>query len=101
MSFVVFLGEEHKEVKLANKPPTIILVAGLQGSGKTTFCGKLANYFKSKGLAPMLAAADVYRPAAVDQLKTLAESVGVPVHSVIEDGKGCSGCCACGERSCI
>ena len=84
---VVFLGEEHEEVKLANKPPTIILVAGLQGSGKTTFCGKLAAYFKSKGLAPMLAAADVYRPAAVDQLKTLAESVDVPVHAVVEDGK--------------
>ncbi|MBX2822554.1 MAG: signal recognition particle protein [Rhodothermaceae bacterium] len=84
---VAFLGEEHTEVQLSPKPPTIILVAGLQGSGKTTFCGKLAAYFKSKGLAPMLAAADVYRPAAVDQLKTLAEQVGVPVHAVLEDGK--------------
>ena len=45
---VVFLGEEHAEVELASKPPTIILVAGLQGSGKTTFCGKLATYYKSK-----------------------------------------------------
>ena len=83
---VVFLGEEHAEVQLSPKPPTIILVAGLQGSGKTTFCGKLAAYYKGKGLAPMLAAADVYRPAAVDQLKTLAEQVEVPVHAVIEDG---------------
>ncbi len=83
---VHFLGEEQVDVQMAPKPPTIILVAGLQGSGKTTFCGKLALFFKGKGLAPMLAAADVYRPAAVDQLKTLASSIDVPVHAVVEDG---------------
>ncbi len=84
---VSFLGDEHVEVNMAPKPPTVILIAGLQGSGKTTFCGKLAAYFKARGLAPMLAAADVYRPAAVDQLKTLSTQVDVPVHAVIEDGK--------------
>ncbi len=83
---VHFLGEEQVDVQMASKPPTIILVAGLQGSGKTTFCGKLALFFKSKGLSPMLAAADVYRPAAVDQLKTLAASIEVPVHAVVENG---------------
>lgn len=83
---VHFLGTEQVDVQMNTAPPTIILVAGLQGSGKTTFCGKLASYFKGKGLAPMVAAADVYRPAAVDQLKTLAESIDVPVYSVIENG---------------
>ena len=82
-----FLGETHEEIQMSPKPPTIILVAGLQGSGKTTFCAKLASFFKNKGLAPMLAAADVYRPAAVDQLKLLASSIDIPVHSVIEDGE--------------
>lgn len=83
---VHFLGDEHVGIEMAQRPPTIILVAGLQGSGKTTFCGKLANYYKGKGRAPMLAAADVYRPAAVEQLKTLAESIKVPVYSIEEDG---------------
>lgn len=83
---VYLLGETNVEIELAPQPPTIILVAGLQGSGKTTFCGKLARYFKQKGRAPMLAAADVYRPAAVDQLRVLAEEVGVPIYSVEEDG---------------
>ncbi|ARA91723.1 MAG: signal recognition particle protein [Bacteroidetes bacterium] len=84
---VHFLGETHHGIELAPVPPTIILVAGLQGSGKTTFCGKLARYYKRKGRAPMLAAADVYRPAAVDQLKKLAESIGVPVYALEEDGQ--------------
>jgi len=84
---VHFLGDEQVDIEPAPIPPTVILVAGLQGSGKTTFCGKLAHHFKSKGRAPMLAAADVYRPAAVDQLRTLADQVGVPVHSILEDGE--------------
>lgn len=84
---VELLGSKEVEITLSSKPPTIILVAGLQGSGKTTFCGKLANYFKSKGRSPMLAAADVYRPAAVDQLKTLAASIDVPVYAIEEEGK--------------
>jgi signal recognition particle subunit SRP54 len=84
---VHFLGGEKVDVQLSQKPPTIILVAGLQGSGKTTFCGKLALHYKSKGRAPMVAAADVYRPAAVDQLKKLASSINVPVFSIEQDGR--------------
>jgi signal recognition particle subunit SRP54 len=61
--------------------PAIILIAGLQGSGKTTFSGKLAHYLKTKkGLSPMLVAADIYRPAAMEQLRILGEQIGVDVH---------------------
>lgn len=61
--------------------PAVILVAGLQGSGKTTFSGKLANYLKTKkGLSPLLVAADIYRPAAMEQLRVLGEQIGVEVH---------------------
>jgi signal recognition particle subunit SRP54 len=81
---VHFLGGQQVEVNRAANPPTVILVAGLQGSGKTTFCGKLALFFKGQGRAPMLAAADVYRPAAVDQLRMLADSIRVPVYSLQE-----------------
>ncbi len=84
---VYFLGEEQVDIKRAQTPPTIILVAGLQGSGKTTFCGKLAQFFKSQGRAPLLAAADVYRPAAVDQLKSLASSIKTPVYAIEENGQ--------------
>jgi signal recognition particle subunit SRP54 len=67
--------------------PAVILIAGLQGSGKTTFSGKLANYLKTKkSLSPMLVAADIYRPAAMEQLKILAEQINVDVH-VEEDNK--------------
>mgnify|MGYP000079923210 FL=1 len=84
---VRLLGAEQVEVKLSPQPPTIILVAGLQGSGKTTFCAKLAFYFKKKGRAPLLAAADVYRPAAIEQLKTLAAAIPVPVYALEEEGR--------------
>src|SRR6187431_1912989 len=61
--------------------PAVILIAGLQGSGKTTFSGKLAHYLKTKkGLSPMLVAADIYRPAAMEQLRILGEQIGVDVH---------------------
>ncbi len=76
------LGEEREEIAFSNVPPTVILIAGLQGSGKTTFSAKLAKWLKSQGKNPMLAAADVYRPAAVNQLKTLAEQIEVPVYSI-------------------
>ena len=81
------LGGEHEEIEMAQTPPTVVLVAGLQGSGKTTFCAKLARHFRKEGHAPLLAASDVYRPAAVDQLKTLADQVNVPVYSIEEDGE--------------
>ncbi|MDI3318214.1 signal recognition particle protein [Pinibacter soli] len=75
------------EVELnAKGNPAIILIAGLQGSGKTTFSGKLANYLKSKkGFSPMLVAADIYRPAAIDQLKVLGGQIGVDVYSEPEN----------------
>ncbi len=83
-NLVEMLGKERVDITFAQTPPTVILIAGLQGSGKTTFTGKLAKYLKSQGKSPMLAAADVYRPAAVEQLKTLAEQVDVPVYSIEE-----------------
>ena len=65
--------------------PTVILIAGLNGAGKTTFTGKLANYLKTKkGKKPLLVAADVYRPAAVDQLKVLGSQIDVPVYANTE-----------------
>ncbi len=74
------MGGTSTEINL--KPaPAIILVAGLQGSGKTTFCGKLANTLKKKGRGIMLIAGDIYRPAAVDQLTILAEQIGVQIYS--------------------
>jgi len=77
------LGEEKVDLNVSPKPPTIILIAGLQGSGKTTFAGKLARYLKKENNRnPILAAADVYRPAAINQLKTLAEEISVPVYSI-------------------
>lgn len=84
---VGLLGDDHKSIALAQHPPTVVLVAGLQGSGKTTFCAKLAHYFRQQGHTPLLAAADVYRPAAVAQLETLARSIDVPVYSVMQDGQ--------------
>jgi len=79
------LGGEHEEIEMADTPPTVILIAGLQGSGKTTFSAKLTRYLRKQGHAPLMAAADVYRPAAVDQLKKLADQVNTPVYSVQED----------------
>jgi len=72
------MGAEATPLTL-NGNPTIILVAGLQGSGKTTFSGKLANYLKAQKKSPLLVAADIYRPAAMDQLTVLAEQIGVDV----------------------
>lgn len=75
------MGGNAEELSLEGKP-NIILIAGLQGSGKTTFSGKLASYLKrKKGKRPLLVACDVYRPAAIDQLKVLGEQVGVEVFS--------------------
>lgn len=77
---VALMGGDKTDINLKGSP-AVILIAGLQGSGKTTFSGKLANYLKSKGKQPMLVAADVYRPAAIDQLKILSEQIGVPAHT--------------------
>ncbi|MBO6573050.1 signal recognition particle protein [bacterium] len=76
-------GGEKSDIAVAHTPPTVILIAGLQGSGKTTFTGKLARYLKQEHKRnPLLAAADVYRPAAVNQLKSLASQIDVPVYSI-------------------
>jgi len=72
------MGAEAAILDLS-KSPTIILVAGLQGSGKTTFSGKLATYLKAQKKSPLLVAADIYRPAAMDQLTVLAEQIGVDI----------------------
>lgn len=81
------MGGGMQEISLKGNP-AIILIAGLQGSGKTTFSGKLANYLKTKkGKSPMLVAGDVYRPAAIDQLHVLGEQIGVEVWSDKENKK--------------
>ena len=74
------LGGESERIKLAPNPPTIIMLTGLQGSGKTTTAAKIANLFKKEGRRPMLVAADLQRPAAIQQLITLGEQIDIPVH---------------------
>jgi signal recognition particle subunit SRP54 len=78
---VDLLGGKTEPMKIAAIPPTVILLAGLQGSGKTTTAAKLAKRMVREGRAPMLAALDVQRPAAIDQLETLGKQVGVPVYA--------------------
>ncbi len=73
------MGGEAAGLARANRPPTVILMCGLQGSGKTTHSAKLAKMLKSKGNRPMLVACDIYRPAAIDQLRVVGERAGVPV----------------------
>jgi signal recognition particle subunit SRP54 len=75
------MGSSDSRLAFTGRPPTVVLLAGLQGSGKTTVAAKLANMLKKDGKQPVLIAADVYRPAAIDQLVTLAERVGVPVYA--------------------
>ena len=76
---IKLMGTEKADIKMAPAGPTVIMMCGLQGSGKTTHSAKLAAYFKGQGRHPMLVAADVYRPAAVEQLQTLGEQIGVAV----------------------
>ena len=83
---VQLLGATAEPVRLSPHPPTVILLVGLQGSGKTTMAAKLALHFKSQGRLPFLVAADTYRPAAVDQLRTLGADIGVPVYGPEDAG---------------
>jgi signal recognition particle subunit SRP54 len=76
---VELLGGEPSKLKFSSNPPTVIMMVGLQGTGKTTTCGKLATWLKSERKKPLLVATDVYRPAAVDQLKRVGEQASVPV----------------------
>jgi len=77
---VKLLGSTTTQMKTAGIPPTIIMLSGLQGSGKTTFAGKLGDYLTKRGRKPLLVAADVYRPAAIQQLRVVGQSIGVPVY---------------------
>jgi signal recognition particle subunit SRP54 len=75
------MGSTVSKIQIAPKPPTIIMMVGLQGAGKTTHTAKLAALFKKDGKHPMLAACDIYRPAAIKQLQVVGEAVGVPVYA--------------------
>ena len=78
---IALLGKDSSPLKLADHPPTVIMLVGLQGCGKTTIAAKLARQFKNQGRPSLLVAADMYRPAAVDQLQTLGATIEVPVYS--------------------
>ena len=84
---VQILGGEQRRLQFAKNPPTVIMLAGLQGSGKTTLAGKLAKWLKDQGQTPMLVAADLQRPNAVNQLQVVGERVGVAVYAP-EPGNG-------------
>lgn len=89
---VDLLGGSSQELSLNPSGKTILLIVGLQGSGKTTFSGKLARRFKGMGKRPLLVAADIYRPAAIDQLKTLGTQIDVPVFSLeVKDARKIAG----------
>lgn len=77
---VALMGTTQSKLAVADKPPTIIMMCGLQGSGKTTMCGKLAQLLKAQGKKPMLVACDIYRPAAIKQLQIVGKSVNTPVY---------------------
>ena len=77
---VEVLGKDAARVKFASQPPTVVLMAGLQGSGKTTTSGKLAHWFKNGGHRPLLVSVDVYRPAAREQLKVVAQAVKAQIY---------------------
>ena len=79
------MGAENARLNFSSKPPTVVMMCGLQGSGKTTHSAKLALHFKNQGKRPLLVACDVYRPAAIDQLKVVGEKANVPV---FEMGQG-------------
>ena len=76
------MGEESPKLELASNPPTVVMMVGLQGAGKTTHCGKIAAMYKKKGKNPLLVACDVYRPAAIDQLHVVGDSLNIPVFSM-------------------
>lgn len=77
---VALMGRQNAELRFSGIPPTVVMVAGLQGSGKTTFAAKLALYLRRKGRHPLLVAADLHRPAAIDQLEVLGKQAEIPVY---------------------
>jgi signal recognition particle subunit SRP54 len=76
---IALMGEENSKINFPSKPPCVIMMCGLQGSGKTTHCAKLALYLKNIGKRPLLAALDIYRPAAITQLQIVGEKANIPV----------------------
>ena len=76
------MGGTQSRLQMADKPPTILMLVGLQGSGKTTTGGKLANLLRKQGRRPLLVAADIYRPAAIKQLQVLGAQLDIPVFSM-------------------
>ena len=78
---VKILGSANSKINISPNPPTIIMIVGLQGSGKTTLCGKLSNYLRKNGKKPYMIACDVYRPAAIDQLETIGKNLDIDVYS--------------------
>src|SRR3954447_7833832 len=85
------LGKDTAKIKFGSQPPTVVLMAGLQGSGKTTSSGKLAQWFKKGGHRPMLVSVDVYRPAAREQLRVVAQAIGANIYEGKIDGEASSG----------
>jgi signal recognition particle subunit SRP54 len=79
---VALLGTSAHRLAMGGRPPTVIMVMGLQGSGKTTTVAKLGRHFQREGFRPLLVAADIYRPAAIEQLRVLGGELGLPVHGV-------------------
>ena len=77
----VLLGGTDSKINISSNPPTIIMLVGLQGAGKTTFAGKLANYLRKNGKKPIMVACDIYRPAAIKQLQVVGASLNIPVYA--------------------
>ena len=76
------MGSDTAKLEISPKPPTVVMMVGLQGAGKTTHTGKIANLYKSKGKRPLLVACDVYRPAAIEQLEIVGKNAGIPVFAM-------------------
>jgi len=79
---IALMGSEEQKIKISPKPPTVIMMVGLQGAGKTTTSAKLAGLFRKQGKRPLLCACDVYRPAAVKQLQVVGAQLDIPVFAV-------------------
>src|SRR6478609_6735346 len=78
---IKILGSHEARLRFANEPPSVMMIVGLQGSGKTTSTGKLARWMSKNGHSPMMVSVDVYRPAAREQLRVVAKDVGLPIYA--------------------
>lgn len=79
---IKLMGSDTAKLEISPKPPTVVMMVGLQGAGKTTHTGKIANLYKNKGKRPLLVACDIYRPAAIEQLEIVGKNAGIPVFSM-------------------